>query len=100
MIVAVGLIAFSMFRFVGDPVLAIMGRDASPAERSELRRGPGPDDPIVNQFGRFAAHAARAARGDFGLSLQHGRPVAGLFLERLPCRTIWPWSARSAIESR
>lgn len=80
-IVAVGLIAFSMFRFVGDPVLAIVGQDASPAERAELRRGLGLDAPVTSQFARFAA---RAARGDFGMSLQHGRPVARLILERLP----------------
>src|SRR5690606_31494407 len=80
-IAAVGLVAFSMVRFVGDPVLAMVGQDASPAERAELRDALGLDDPLPAQFGRFAA---RAVRGDFGMSLQHGRPVAGLVLERLP----------------
>lgn len=80
-IAAVGLVAFSMFRFVGDPVLAMVGQDASPAQRAELRHALGLDDPLATQFGRFAA---RAVQGDFGMSLQHGRPVAGLILERLP----------------
>jgi peptide/nickel transport system permease protein len=80
-IVAVGLVAFSMFRFVGDPVLAMVGQDASPAERAELRGALGLDDPVLVQFGRFAA---RAVQGDFGMSLQRGRPVAELVLERLP----------------
>ncbi len=80
-IAAVGLVAFAMFRFVGDPVLAMVGQDASPAERAELRAALGLADPLASQFGRFAA---RAVQGDFGMSLQHGRPVAGLILERLP----------------
>lgn len=80
-IAAVGLVAFSMFRFVGDPVLAMVGQDATPAERAELRSALGLDDPFASQFGRFAANAMQ---GDFGMSLQHGRPVAGLILERLP----------------
>jgi len=65
----------------GDPVLAMVGQDASPAERMELRDALGLEDPVLVQFGRFAA---RAAQGDFGMSLQRGRPVAELILERLP----------------
>jgi peptide/nickel transport system permease protein len=80
-IAAVGLVAFAMFRFVGDPVLAMVGQDASPAERAELREALGLEDPVLAQFGRFAS---RAARGDFGISLQRGRPVGELILERLP----------------
>lgn len=80
-IAAVGLVAFSMFRFVGDPVLAMVGQDASPAERMELRDALRLEDPVLVQFGRFAA---RAAQGDLGMSLQRGRPVAELILERLP----------------
>jgi len=80
-IAAVGLVAFSMFRFVGDPVLAMVGQDASPAARAELRDALGLDDPVVVQFGRFAS---RAVQGDFGMSLQRGRPVAELIVERLP----------------
>lgn len=80
-IAAVGLVAFSMFRFIGDPVLAMVGQDATPAERAGLRESLGLDDPLLVQFGRFAA---KAVQGDFGMSLQHGRPVSALLLERLP----------------
>jgi len=33
---AVGLIAFSLFRFVGDPVLFMLGQDATPEDRVRI----------------------------------------------------------------
>ena len=35
-ILAVGLIAFSMFRFVGDPIASLAGQEATDADRIEL----------------------------------------------------------------
>jgi len=32
----VGLIAFALFRFVGDPVLFMLGQDATPEQRKKL----------------------------------------------------------------
>jgi peptide/nickel transport system permease protein len=78
---AVAFIAFSMFRFVGDPVASIVGQDATMKDREELAQSLGLNDPLLVQFGRFMGNAAR---GDFGISYRQGRPVATLLRERLP----------------
>jgi len=80
-LLAVGLIAFSMFRFVGDPVANMVGQEASQADRRELAERLGLNDPILIQFGRFVGDVAR---GDFGVSYRHGRKVSDLLMERLP----------------
>src|SRR5215207_8510030 len=77
-LVAVGFIAFSMFRFVGDPVANMVGQEASQAERT---RRLGLDQPFPIQFLTFLGNAAR---GDFGISYRQGRPVSALIAERLP----------------
>ncbi|MBV8029990.1 MAG: ABC transporter permease, partial [Betaproteobacteria bacterium] len=41
----VGLIAFSLFRFVGDPVLFMLGQDATDEQRVEVTRALGLDQP-------------------------------------------------------
>lgn len=78
---AVAFIAFSMFRFVGDPVASIVGQDATLKDREELAQSLGLNDPLLVQFGRFMKNAAQ---GDFGISYRQGRPVATLLRERLP----------------
>jgi peptide/nickel transport system permease protein len=78
---AVGLIAFSLFRFVGDPVVAMLGQDATPEQRIEVTRILGLDRPFYVQYASFLAHAVQ---GEFGLSLRQGRPVSQLLVERLP----------------
>jgi peptide/nickel transport system permease protein len=77
----VGLIAFFLFQFVGDPINQMVGEDATMAERAELRERLGLNDPMVIQFARFAGNMAQ---GDFGFSYQHRRPVSELIAERLP----------------
>lgn len=79
-LLAVGLIAFVMFRFVGDPVNQMVGMDTPPSERAALRRSLGLDDPALVQFGRFVG---RAARLEFGVSYQVRQPVSTLFAERI-----------------
>jgi peptide/nickel transport system permease protein len=78
---AVALIAFSMFRYVGDPITNLMGQDATPEQRETLRAGLGLNDPFAVQYARFVANAAR---GDFGVSYRQRRPVSELLEERLP----------------
>ena len=80
-ILTVGLIAFSMFRFVGDPVATLAGQEATMADRAELAERLGLNDPFPVQFARFLGHAAQ---GDFGISYRQARPVAALLAERLP----------------
>src|SRR5205085_408320 len=68
----VGLIAFSLFRFVGDPVVYMLGQDATDAQREEITRALGLDRPFYVQYGHFVANAVR---GEFGLSLRQVQPV-------------------------
>jgi peptide/nickel transport system permease protein len=78
---AVAFIAFSMFRYVGDPVASIVGQDATLKDRAELAESLGLNDPFPIQFGRFVINALQ---GDLGISYRQGRPVADLLVERLP----------------
>jgi peptide/nickel transport system permease protein len=78
---AVAFIAFSMFRFVGDPIASMVGQEASVADRAEAAERLGLNQPFVVQFAKFIADAAR---GEFGISYRQGRPVAALIAERLP----------------
>src|SRR5262245_6069166 len=78
---AVSLIAFALFNFVGDPVNNMVGQDTSLADRERLRQELGLNDGFVVRFARFVTHAAQ---GEFGLSYQHARPVGQIILEKLP----------------
>ena len=78
---AVGLIAFAMFRFAGDPVNQIVSLDTPAAEREAVRRSLGLDDPVPVQFTRYLV---RAVQGDFGISYQFRQPVSTLLAERMP----------------
>jgi peptide/nickel transport system permease protein len=80
-LLTVALLAFLLFRFVGDPVNQMVGQDTSLEDRLKLRAELGLDDPVVVQFGRFIAKAARL---DFGVSYQLKQPVLGMIAERLP----------------
>src|SRR5579872_7363919 len=80
-LLAVTLVAFTLFRYVGDPLSNMVGQDTPLQERARLRHDLGLEDPLLLQFARFALHAAR---GELGISYQHARPVAQLIAERLP----------------
>ena len=81
MLIAVGLIAFAMFRYVGDPVNQMVGVETSVAERAQLREELGLNEPVIVQAARFLANAARF---DFGVSYQFKQPVSDLFRARMP----------------
>jgi peptide/nickel transport system permease protein len=78
---AVAFIAFMLFQYVGDPVTNLLGQDATPQQRRQLRADLGLDQPFPVQFAHFAVNAAR---GEFGLSLRQGRKVSSLIVERFP----------------
>lgn len=80
-LVIVSLLAFTLFRWVGDPVAQMVGQETSLADRAALRRSLGLEDPVLVQFAGFLG---RLIRGDFGLSYQLGQPVSRLLAERLP----------------
>src|SRR5213595_2060141 len=78
---AVAFIAFMLFQYVGDPVTNLLGQDATPQQRAQLRADLGLDKPFPVQFAHFVGNAAQ---GEFGLSLKLGRKVSSLIVERLP----------------
>ena len=77
----VAFIAFVLFQHVGDPVTSLLGQDATPAQREQLRADLGLDRAFPVQFARFVGNAVQ---GEFGLSLRQGRKVSTLIAERLP----------------
>ncbi|WP_439573417.1 ABC transporter permease [Phreatobacter sp.] len=80
-LLTVSLIAFTLFRFVGDPVNQMVGQDTTPEQRAEIRQQLGLDDPVIVQFGRFVW---RAAQFDFGISYLNKQKVSTLIAERFP----------------
>jgi peptide/nickel transport system permease protein len=80
-LLVVALIAFTLFRFVGDPVNQMVGQDATVEDRETIRRELGLNDPLLAQFARFVGNASRF---DFGISYQVKQPVVRLIAERLP----------------
>ena len=74
-------IAFVMFRFLGDPMLAILGIDSTEAQRQALRAELGLDRPLPLQF---LGYLGNVLQGDFGISYRLGRSVEAVLTERLP----------------
>jgi peptide/nickel transport system permease protein len=77
----VAFIAFMLFQYVGDPVTNLLGQDATPEQREQLRNDLGLNQPFPVQFAKFVGNAVQ---GEFGLSLRQGRKVSTLIAERLP----------------
>ncbi len=80
-LLVVGLIAFALFNYVGDPVSILLGQDHTEAQRLALVRQLGLDKPVIVQYGRFLWSALH---GDFGISYRLAQPVGRLLAERLP----------------
>jgi peptide/nickel transport system permease protein len=79
--IVVALIAFTLFRFVGDPINQMVGIETSAQERQALRQQLGLNDSVVVQFARFIWGAVHF---DFGASYQFKQPVVDLIAERFP----------------
>jgi peptide/nickel transport system permease protein len=79
--VAVALVSFMLFQYVGDPIVFILGQDATPEQVAEMRGALGLDQPFFIQFWHFLVNAAQ---GQFGISLRQGTPVSQLIAERFP----------------
>lgn len=77
----VTLLAFILFRYVGDPVTIMLGQDATDLDRERLRQSLGLDQSAMLQFWNFLQNAAQ---GEFGLSLRQGQSVSELIKDRLP----------------
>jgi peptide/nickel transport system permease protein len=80
-LLVVGLIAFAMFKFVGDPVTIMLGQDYTEAQRVALIHHLGLDQPFFVQYAKFMWNAVH---GEFGVSYRLARPVMDLVVERAP----------------
>ena len=80
-LLAVGFVAFSMFRFVGDPIDNMLGQERTDADIERLREILGLNDPFLVQYWNFITGALQ---GDVGVSFRQGRPALDIILERLP----------------
>jgi peptide/nickel transport system permease protein len=77
----VSAVAFALFTYVGNPVNQMVGQDATMERRAEIKEALGLNDSIWVQYSRFVA---RAAQGEFGLSLRSRISVSELIADRLP----------------
>lgn len=78
---AVALMAFMIFRFVGDPVEMMLNEQATQEQRDVLRERLGLNLSTGMQFVRFVTNAAQ---GDFGISYRNQQDVFSLIAERFP----------------
>jgi len=78
---AVAFLAFSLFRFVGDPVSQMTGVETSVQDQERLREDLGLNDPFAYQFARFTGDMLK---GDFGFSYRTRQPVAEMIASRMP----------------
>ncbi|MDA8543167.1 ABC transporter permease [Rhodobacteraceae bacterium] len=79
--VAVAFLAFSLFRFVGDPITQMTGVETSIEDQERLREELGLNDPFISQFLRFTREMLQ---GDFGFSYRTRQPVANMIADRIP----------------
>ncbi|MBO6511110.1 MAG: ABC transporter permease, partial [Roseibium sp.] len=56
-LMAVGFVSFSMFKFMGDPLENMLGQEATVADRAELEERLGLNDPIIVQYFDFFERA-------------------------------------------
>jgi peptide/nickel transport system permease protein len=74
-------LVFLLARVIGNPVDMLLPDDALPKEREAMIHKLGLDQPLYVQYGEFMGSLLR---GDVGVSIAFGRPVAELFFERFP----------------
>src|SRR5512145_3059672 len=76
------VLTFVLVRVVpNDPSATLAGQNATPEQIAEIRVKYGFDRPLVFQF---FVYLRQVVQGDFGTSLQSGRPVATDIWQRLP----------------
>jgi ABC-type dipeptide/oligopeptide/nickel transport system permease component len=75
-------LVFALIHLVpGDPVEVMLGETASAADKDELRRNLGLDQPLLTQYGNFLA---ALTSGDLGRSLNEPVTVAAIIAARVP----------------
>lgn len=84
-VLGVVVLTFVLLRLApGDPAVHLAGPAATPQQLDAVRTALGLHQPLPAQL---AGWLARAARGDWGVSLSTGRPVAAMLAGA------WPWTA-------
>ncbi len=78
---AMSMIVFAGVFVVGNPADILVSMDADQAERDQIVRQLGLDQPLHLQYGAFLKSAAQ---GDLGKSFVHGLPAVGLVMEKMP----------------
>jgi len=77
----VSLLAFTLFRFVGDPVAQMVGQETSLEDQARLRASLGLDDPVITQYANFVGNLLS---GEFGYSYRTRQPIGEMILSRMP----------------
>ena len=81
-LILVSLIAFSLLHIMpGDPVVTMLGTEATQAQIDTLRHELWLDRPLLVQYMRWFTNILQ---GDFGKSIMYRESVAGLIATRLP----------------
>ena len=81
-LLGVALLTFALIHLTpGDPVLVMLGQDATPAELERLRHLLGLDQPLHVQFVQYLG---RLVTGQMGDSIFQHQPVTRLIGDRLP----------------
>ena len=81
-LVLVSVVIFMIIHLTpGDPVLVMLGEEASPEARDRLREELGLNAPLPVQY---VLWAGRVVRGDLGHSIRTHQPVSEAVLQRLP----------------
>lgn len=78
---AVSLIAFALFRFVGDPIAVMVGQETSIEDQERLRQQLGLNDDVLTQYFRFIQNMLT---GDFGFSYRTREPIGQMLLQSMP----------------
>ena len=79
-------VTFAILRLIpGDPVETMLGPEADPGVKAELREQLGLNDPLPVQF---VDYLGDVVRGDLGTSFASRRPVIDIVADRLPATVI------------
>src|SRR5690606_40321662 len=84
------VIVFTGVYAIGDPLEILLPADATMAERAQVARSLGLDQPLIVQYGRFLMNALS---GNLGTSFVYNRPSISIILDRLPATLELAFSA-------
>lgn len=81
-LLAVTFFVFLSFHVIsGDPATSMLGTEATPQKVAALREELGLNDPVLVQYGRWAAGLLH---GDMGTSYSYRMPVTGMVANKIP----------------